>query len=141
MKKLSLIIAGITLIAGAGAGIGVAVAAPGDPLVYICPQEQGPTNPNCQFSQEFEVFDHNGAPIYSIGEFGGDQVYGDNRSLFPPGTVFNPSIVESWESPQAYGKKTCVAPELWIEPRNLWACTTSGTWYKFLTIGLPKGKK
>jgi hypothetical protein len=103
------------------------------PLVYICPSVQG-QQPNCQNGQEFEVFDHNGAPIYSVGEAGGDGVFGDNRSVYAPTSVFNPVLVESYTTPAGYGKTSCTAPSTWIEPHGIWYCTTSGTWTEYLSI-------
>jgi hypothetical protein len=85
-------------------------------LVYICSSQP------CTNAQELEVFDANGAPIYSVGEFGGDAVFGDNRSVYPPGSVTNPSVVESYTTPAGYGKTSCVAPEVWVSPTGIYAC-------------------
>lgn len=82
--------------------------------------------------QEFEIFDANGAPIYSVGEAGGDAVFGDNRSVFAPNSVFNPSIVESYTTPAGYGSKRCVAPALWISPTVFFSCQ-GGAWVQTLT--------
>jgi hypothetical protein len=85
-------------------------------LVYICSFQP------CANAQELEVFDANGAPIWSAGEFGGDAVFGDNRSVYPPGSVTNPSVVESYTTPAGYGKTSCVAPEVWVSPTGIYAC-------------------
>jgi hypothetical protein len=78
------------------------------------------------------IFDAKGAPIYSVGEAGGDAVFGDNRSVFPPDSVFHPSIVESYTTPSAYGSKSCVAPALWISPTAFFSCE-GGAWVQTLT--------
>jgi hypothetical protein len=57
-------------------------------FLYICPGNHRESN--CVNGQEFEVFDATGAPIYSVGEAGGDAVFGDNRSVFPPNSVYHP---------------------------------------------------
>ena len=41
-------------------------------LIYLCPGSH--RGANCVNSQEFEIFDAKGAPIYSVGEAGGDAV-------------------------------------------------------------------
>jgi hypothetical protein len=110
----------------------IAEAQSNAPLVYICQGVQNGQEPNCTNHQEFEVFDRNGAPIYSVGEAGGDAVFGDNRSVFPPNSVFNPSIVESYTTPSAYGSTSCVAPALWISPTAFYSCQ-NGAWVKTLT--------
>lgn len=103
-------------------------AQPGDPLVYVCPLTQGTTGQNCANDQEFEVFDTYGAPIFSVGEFGGAGVFGDNLSVVPPGTVTHAAVTESYTTPAGYGSTSCVAPAIWLAPQGLWKCTSSGTW-------------
>lgn len=90
-------------------------------LVYICGQTP------CTNTQELEVFDANGSPIYSVGEFGGDAVFGDNRSVFPPNSVFHPVIVESYTDPATYAAQhkisaTCTVPERWDAPTAIYVC-------------------
>lgn len=104
----------------------------GRQLVYLCPGTKTGQAHNCANLQEFEVFDANGAPIYSIGEAGGDAVFGDNRSVFRPGDVFHPAIVESYTTPAAYGSKTCKAPALWISPAAFFSCV-GGAWVQTFT--------
>jgi hypothetical protein len=99
-------------------------------FLYICPGNHRESN--CVNGQEFEIFDANGAPIYSVGEAGGDAVFGDNRSLFPPNSVFHPAIVESYTTPAAYGSKSCVAPALWISPTAFFSCR-GGAWVQTIT--------
>jgi hypothetical protein len=99
-------------------------------FLYICPGTHRESN--CVNGQEFEIFDARGAPIYSVGEAGGDAVFGDNRSVFPPDSVFHPSIVESYTTPSAYGSKSCVAPALWISPAAFFSCER-GAWVQTLT--------
>lgn len=85
-------------------------------LVYICSSQP------CANAQELEVFDKNQAPVFSVGEFGGDAVFGDNRSVYPPSSVFSPSVVESYTTPAGYGRTSCVSPEIWISPSGIYAC-------------------
>jgi hypothetical protein len=137
IRKAAAIFAFAASTTGVGFAIATATAAhaQSDPsLVYICPGVQNGQPPNCKNDQEFEVFDTNGAPIYSVGEFGGDAVFGDNRSVFPPGNVFDPALVESYTTPAKYGKTTCTAPSTWIEPHGIWYCTSSGKWVKYMSI-------
>jgi hypothetical protein len=94
--------------------------------VYVCPALP------CAGGQELEVFDHNGAPIFSVGETGGAAVFGDNASVYAPGSVTHPAVVLSWESPAAYDAKFrlptgCVAPAIWESPADIWACQ-GGKW-------------
>lgn len=103
------------------------------PLVYICPSLQGQTT-NCANDQEFEVFNTYGDPIYSVGEFGGDGVFAGNRSIYAPGNLTNPALVESYTTPASYGSTTCVAPSTWIEPHGIWYCDSAGKWIKDLSI-------
>ena len=68
----------------------------GAPLVYVCPGVQNGQPQPCTNTQEFEVFDTYGYPIYSVGEFGGDGVFGANRSIYAPGNATSPALVESY---------------------------------------------
>lgn len=138
MKK---ILTGIAAVICAFTGIALGLAetsspahAQGTPLIYECSATP------CTNDQEFEVFDGYGNPIYSIGEYGGDAVFGDNRSVFAPGAIYNPSIVESYTTPSGYASAhdgtdaSCVAPELWIAPTAIYYCTSAGTWGKWVTV-------
>jgi len=106
-------------------GIGgyAAFAQPTSP-VYICPSFTG-----CQNNQYLEVFDHLGAPIFSVGATGGPSTFGDNMRVFRPGNVFNPAVVISYTSPSGYGSTSCVAPAKWIAPQGTWLCQ-NGTWVR-----------
>jgi hypothetical protein len=140
MTRTRIIIAAAILaviVGGAGAA-GAAIAAPGDPLVYICPDTQG-HEPVCDNGQEFEVFDKSGAPIFSVGKTGGPAAFGDNSSVFSPSSVFTPSLVNSYTDPATYNRtfgrpNTCTAPEVWFEPHGIWACTVAGTWTKKISL-------
>lgn len=97
-------------------------------LVRVC------TRQPCPGGQELEVDDRNGAPIFSVGEYGGAAVYGDNVSVYPPGSAYHPAIVLSWESPAAYDRQfrlpfRCTAPALWEEPAGTWTCY-HGIWMR-----------
>lgn len=114
------------------------------PLVYICQQ------PPCASAQEFEVFDGYGAPIMSVGEYGGLGVDGDNISVTGgPGrvtqvsgnVVFWPSVVTSYESPARYLREhpgaiqaaRCMVPARWDAPGGTWKCV-SGRWVLALRL-------
>lgn len=127
-----LIIAVLSAVVLFGAGYIVRQQTSDHQLVYICPGDKNGQGHNCANLQEFEVFDANGAPIYSIGESGGDAVFGDNSSVFPPGSVTHPSIVESYTTPARYGSRTCAAPALWISPTAFYSCENK-TWVETLT--------
>jgi len=58
--------------------------APGAPRVYTC------ESPHCANDQVFEIFDKNGAPIFSVGAYGGAGVFGDQLSVYAPKDVFHP---------------------------------------------------
>lgn len=119
----------VLVLAGIGVGAtGVVTAHAGSrQLIYMCQQQP------CKNAQEFEVFDPNGAPIFSVGEFGGDGVFGDNRNVFNRKDVFHPALVESFTTPALYGSKSCAAPAVWIAPQGIWACK-AGTWVKKLSF-------
>lgn len=114
-------------------------------LVYVC------TRTPCSNAQEFEVFDGNGAPIYSIGEYGGDAIFGDNRSDFEVVPGFqaagepDPGTVWSYTTPAAYAAgddgtyKSCTAPPFnsaeaghltWIYPGGVLECGKDGVWVR-----------
>jgi len=102
------------------------------PLVYVCPSVQG-TAPQCQNGQEFEVFDHNGAPVFSVGEYGGAAVFGDNLGVVPPGSL-RPDGTLSYTDPVTYDhtfglSTSCTVPQLWIDAQHyrIYKCV-SGTW-------------
>jgi hypothetical protein len=131
-RSMKLIIGVVTALLLFGAGYFVKEQGNTRQVVYICPGIKNGQPYNCANLQEFEVFDANGAPIYSIGESGGDAVFGDNRKVFPPGDVFHPAIVESYTTPAAYGSKTCKAPALWISPTAFFSCE-GGAWVQTFT--------
>lgn len=137
IRKVAAIAAFAITAGSAGFAIETATSAhaqSGQPLVYICPGVQNGQTPSCANGQEFEVFDTFGNPIYSVGQSGGDAVFGDNRSVFAPGSVTNAAVIESYTTPAGYGKTSCVAPSTWIEPHGIWYCTSAGTWAKDLSI-------
>ena len=131
--KLAAVALAVTVPSAVAAVTAAPHAAAASPLVYVC------TAQPCAGAQEFEVFDAYGNPVYSVGEYGGDAVFGDNRSVFAPGSVTRPVLVESFASPAVYAKDehvkaACRAPETWIEPHGIWYCTSSGTWARDLSI-------
>lgn len=136
-KWVAVFLVGLLILAAGGfwtLGYAMASSASTQPLVYICQGSVG-TAPACQDAQELQVSDHNGAPIFGVGEYGGAHVYGDNLSV--NGTsVFSANVTESWESPVKYtGKVTCASPSggaLWIDSAGggeFWTCT-SGKWVR-----------
>lgn len=122
--KLAHLIAAAGLVSG-GCAIGTA-AASSPQLVYICQQQP------CTNSQELQVTDPHGAPIFSVGEYGGAGVFGDNLSVYGPGSVYAPSVVESWRSPVRAGA-SCSRPAVWIAPGGIWSCK-AGTWVRMVKL-------
>jgi hypothetical protein len=80
----------VIAVAAAMAAFTPAAAAHADvlphPLVTTCD-----TQP-CPDAQEFTVWDPDGRPIFSVGEYGGAAVYGDMFSVYKPGDVYHPVI-------------------------------------------------
>jgi len=66
--------------------IPAAAVADSPPLVYTCQAQP------CTANQEFTVSDPHGAPIFSVGEYGGAAVYGDQISVYKPGDVYHPVV-------------------------------------------------
>jgi hypothetical protein len=103
---------------------------PPQPLIDICQQTP------CTNRQEFETFDQNGAPIFSVGEYGGASVFGDNFRVWAPGTNLvagTAAVTLSWESPGEYDRQFkladgCTPPAIWESPQAIWACTSSHEW-------------
>jgi hypothetical protein len=131
-RTAKLIIGVLAALVVFGAGYFVRESGSTRQVVYICPGIKNGQPHDCANLQEFEVFDANGAPIFSVGEAGGAAVFGDNHSVFPPGNVRDPAIVESYTTPGAYGSKTCAAPALWISPTAFFSCLY-GRWVQTLT--------
>lgn len=135
MKRKSAMLA-IALATGAVAGTtAVAACRPAQggtvQLVRICQAVP------CQNGQEFEVFDKYGNPVYSVAEFGGTAVYGDNMRVFGPKDIYNPAVVISYTTPQSYAAtfpgsnaSRCKAPAKWIAPQGTWTCNSSGYWVR-----------
>jgi hypothetical protein len=99
-------------------------AQPGSSLVAIC---QGVP---CPDAQEFTVSDDNGAPIFSVGEYGGAGVFGDCLSTYA--NVFYAATTECPWAPLAYDARlglprSCVGPHVWLSPSGIWACH-GGAW-------------
>jgi hypothetical protein len=118
----------VVLLAGYLAG---RASAPPSRLVYVC------SSVPCKSGQELTVFDKSGAPIWSVGEYGGAGVFGDNLKVYGPKTLAHPAVTISWESPLAYDRKfrlpsSCSGPALWIEPGGTWQCVADA-W----TLALP----
>jgi hypothetical protein len=101
-------------------------SSPSSQLVYECGSQP------CRGGQEFLVVDKNGAPIWSVGEYGGASVFGDNLKVYAPKRIFHAAVTISWEPPTAYDRKfrlatSCRPPGLWIAPQGTWHCV-SGSW-------------
>lgn len=103
---------------------------PPRPLVDICQRIP------CPDGQEFETFDQNGSPIFSVGEYGGASVFGDNFRVWAPGTNLlagTAAVTFSWESPGEYDRQFkladgCTPPAIWESPQAIWTCTSSHAW-------------
>lgn len=113
-------------------------------LLYICERVR-----HCRNYQELEVFDALRNPIFSVGAYGGAAMFGDNFSVFPPGTVYRGPgmtrvthhgregwLVQSYESPTHYttdhagSQAGCTAPSLWVAPQGFWHCSNGGRWVR-----------
>ena len=111
-------------------GVSQYAHSPPQPLIDIC--QQAP----CTNNQEFEIFDQNGAPIFSVGEYGGASVFGDDFRVWAPGTNLlagTAAVSLSWESPGEYDRQFkladgCTPPAIWESPQGIWACTPSHEW-------------
>ena len=111
-------------------GVSQYAHSPPQSLIDIC--QQAP----CTNSQEFEIFDQNGAPIFSVGEYGGASVFGDDFRVWAPGTNLlagTAAVTLSWESPGDYDHQFkladgCTPPAIWESPQGIWACTSSHEW-------------
>ncbi len=88
--------------------------------VYICGDYT-----SCVNGQYLEVFDHLGAPIFSVGQTGGADVFGDDFRLFGHNDPFDPEIVIT-DKPLP---STCKAPERWINVTGSWTCQL-GLWMR-----------
>lgn len=100
------------------------------PLIEMC--HQAP----CTNGQEFEIFDQAGAPIFSVAEYGGASVFGDNFRVWAPGTNLltgTAAVTLSWEPPGEYDRQFklpdgCAPPAIWESPQGIWKCTSSHKW-------------
>lgn len=115
-------IAASAVLAGVGAVLSAASwaagAAPVTP-VYVCPAFA----PDCAHAQELVVQDHNGAPIFAVGEYGGAKVFGDKLSVYSG--VLTPSVVISHKADVMRG--SCASRrELYISPAGMFTCTQHG---------------
>lgn len=112
----------IALTAFASVGITWACSASNPQPVYICQDFT-----NCANGQFLEVFDHNGAPIFSVGQTGGPKTFGDSTAVYPPSSIYDPAVVTSYQAPSG----TCKPPELWQSPQGIYFCV-GGIWKKKL---------
>ncbi len=100
------------------------------PLIQMC--HQAP----CANDQELEVFDQGGAPIFSVGQYGGASVFGDNLRVWAPGSNLltgTAAVTLSWEPPGKYDRQFklpggCTPPAIWESPQGIWKCTSSHEW-------------
>lgn len=92
------------------------------PLVYSCTKVA-----HCIDGQEFSIADAKDAPIFTVPEFGGPAVMGDNLRIFGPDDIYLPSLVLSYTSPAAYDAyyrvdSVCIMPSVWFSPVGIWHC-------------------
>ena len=118
--RTPLLVVFTAVIASAGSAAGMAAVASSPQPVYICQDYT-----SCQNGQYLEVFDHNGAPIFSVGQTGGADVFGDDFRLFGHDDPFDPEIVITDKPLPA----TCKVPERWINVTGSWTCR-AGVWVK-----------
>jgi hypothetical protein len=78
------------------------------PLVTMCD-----TQP-CPDAQEFTVWDPDGAPIFSVGEYGGAAVYGDMFSVYKPGDVYHPVIQLRYDGTILIGGQILTGRDVWF---------------------------
>ena len=117
-------------------GVSQYAHSPPQSLIDIC--QQAP----CTNHQEFEIFDQNGAQIFSVGEYGGASIFGDDFRVWAPGTNLlagTAAVTLSWESPGEYDRQFklaegCMPPAIWESPQGIWACTPSREWKIALRI-------
>jgi hypothetical protein len=122
--------AGVPPVTAPGSGASRPAQSTPQPLIYMC--QQAP----CTNAQELEVFDQGGAPIFSVGEYGGASVFGDNLRVWAPGTNLltgTAAVTLSWESPGEYDHQFklvegCTPPAMWESPQGIWVCRSSHEW-------------
>lgn len=94
MRRLALILAAAVVV---GACSATATATAGTQPVTQCPAGQNPCagyqdNTTSQVVQDWVVYDSAGAPIVSVPNAGGFKVYGDNLTVYQPGSVTQPAF-------------------------------------------------
>jgi hypothetical protein len=78
------------------------------PLVTTCD-----TQP-CPDAQEFTVWDPDGAPIFSVGEYDGAAMYGDMFSVYKPGDVYHPVIQLRYDGTIQVGGQVLTGRDVWF---------------------------
>jgi hypothetical protein len=78
------------------------------PLVTTCD-----TQP-CPDAQEFTVWDPDGRPIFSVGEYGGAATYGDQISVYKPGDVYHPVIQLRYDGTILIGGQVLTGRDVWF---------------------------
>jgi hypothetical protein len=84
------------------------------------------------------VMDPYGAPVASVGCEGGPKAYGDNITLYAPGTTTCPALVLSPLPPRQYYQlqgwiwyRSCAGiPGKWYAPQGTWIRDAYGWWVK-----------
>lgn len=105
---------------GGTAGITLACTASSPQPVYVCQDYT-----SCANGQFLEVDDHNGAPIFAVGQTGGAKTFGDCTSEYGPSDIFNAAVTLCYHAPSG----SCKAPSAWLSPQGLYFCTGS-TWMR-----------
>jgi hypothetical protein len=129
MKKAAIAAIAISALAVTGIGSYTAAKADSPAPVYVCQS----FSPDCTDGNEIFAQDHNGLPIFAVGEAGGVKVFGDKLSVYSG--VFTPSIVLSQAGDYPAGACSTLH-ELYVSTRGLFTCTSSG-WHADLLF--PQG--
>lgn len=104
-------------------------------LVYICQAQP------CVNNLELAVFDSSGAPIWTVGEFGGTATWGDCARVAIQVFVTAGQVTQCYTDPVSYdnakGLSTSCSPQqIWIDgfPPYFWICDSTSTWVAWSPI-------
>ena len=97
-------------------GITLACSASSPSPVYVCQDFT-----SCTSGQFLQVSDHNGSPIFAVGETGGAKTFGDCTSDYGPSDIFNAAVTLCYRAPSG----SCKAPSVWVSPQGIFECVAS----------------
>lgn len=119
MRPWKLALAAAVLVAGT-AGITWACSASNPVPVYVCQDFT-----SCANGQLLEVFDHNGSPVFAVGQAGGAKTFGDCTSEYNTTDIFNAAVTLCYKAPSG----ACKVPSSWLSPQHLYFCV-GGAWQR-----------